>query len=176
MRKEDCFYLGSVSKTYSFRGEVIVFIDDRDPQKYDKMESVFVEINNKLVPFFIEKIRFDRSGPYARVQFEGVDSEAAAQALVKKELFLPLTMRPESEDDDELFPEDLIGYSVTDTALGLLGTVESFIEHTTNPILEVNGDRGEILIPFHDQFIVEIDHEAKSISVEIPEGLIGLND
>lgn len=175
MRKEDCFYLGNVSKTYSFRGEVIVFIDDRDPHKYEELESVFVDINNKLVPFFIDQIRFDRKGAFARVKFEGVDSESAAQALVKKELYLPLSMKPEGEDE-EPNPEDLVGYAVNDADLGALGEVIYFIEHQSNPLLEVSGDRGNILIPFHDEFILGINHDSKTIEVEIPEGLIGLND
>jgi 16S rRNA processing protein RimM len=176
MQKEDCFLLGHVSKTYSFRGELIFFIDDREPQRYENLESVFVEIHNKLVPFFLEDIRFDRAGEYARVKLEGIDDEKAAKTLLKCDLYLPLSMRAASDEELADDPQNLIGYEVADTALGPLGKVTGFIDHVSNPIIEVNGNRGAILIPFHPHFLLDIDHEAKRLDVEIPEGLIGLND
>ena len=53
MLKKDCFNLGYVAKAYSYKGEVILILDSDNPKHYHKMESVFVEINNTLVPFFI---------------------------------------------------------------------------------------------------------------------------
>ncbi len=175
MRKEDCFQLGRVSKTFSYSGEVIIVIEYSDPDRFMKLESVFVEIHNKLVPFFIEQISFDRNGPFARVKFEDINDEAAARILVKKDLYLPLSLRPQT-DDAEPTPEELTGYLVEDSNLGMLGNVVSFIDHISNPILEVDGEKGPILIPFHEELILEIDDKKQLILVEIPEGLIGLND
>ena len=175
MRKEDCFQLGRVSKTFSYGGEVIVFIEHNEPDRFKKLESVFVEIHNKLVPFFIEQISFDRNTPFARVKFEDINDEGAARILVKKDLYLPLSLRPNT-DDAEPIPEELTGYSVEDSNLGMLGKVVSFIDHISNPILEVDGEKGLILIPFHEKLVLEIDDEKQLILVEIPEGLIGLNE
>lgn len=175
MRKEECFQFGRVSKTFSYGGEVIVVIEHSEPDRFKKLESVFVEIHNKLVPFFIEQISVDRSGPYARVKFEDINDAEAAKILVKKDLFLPLSLRPQTDDTDPT-PEELTGYSVEDLNLGNLGKVISFIDHISNPILEVDGEKGHVLIPFHEEFILEIDDDKQLIQVEIPEGLIGLND
>lgn len=175
MRKEDAFYLGYISKTYSFRGEVIAFFEGTEPQQYEKLESVFVDINNKLVPFFLEHIRFDRKGAFARIKFEGVDDEKAAQMLIKKEMYLPAADQPERESENS-DPTILVGYTVQDSALSEIGTVVSFIDHQTNPLLDVSGERGNTFIPFHDAFIRDIDHEKGIIHVDIPEDLIGLND
>jgi 16S rRNA processing protein RimM len=172
--KEECFYLGHVSKTYSFRGEVIVYFDTNEPEAYQTLESVFVEINNKLIPFFIESIAFDRKGNYARIKFEGTDSEEAAKRLLKKELFLPLSLKPESDSDD-FYLEDLIHYKVTDKVFGDLGTVTDVIDHPLNPIIQVEGKLGNALIPYNDTFIISTDNSTKSLIVEIPEGLLNLN-
>lgn len=175
MRKEDSFYLGYISKTYSFRGEVIAFFEGPEPQQHENLESVFVDINNKLVPFFLEHIQFDRKGAFARVKFEDVDDEKAAQMLLKKEMFIPADTAPNQkpEFDD---PSTLIGYVVRDKSQGNIGEVVSFIDHQVNPLLDVSGAGENTFIPFQEQFILGIDHDQRLISVDIPDGLIGLND
>lgn len=174
MTKEECFYLGHVSKTYSFRGEVIVYFDTNEPEAYQTLESVFVEINNKLIPFFIESIAFDRKDNFARIKFEGVDTEEASKRLLKKEIFLPLSLKPESASD-EFYLDDLIDFKVTDKVLGFLGSVTDVIDHPLNPLIQVEGKMGNALIPFNDTFIISTDDLNKSILVEIPEGLLNLN-
>jgi 16S rRNA processing protein RimM len=176
MTKEECFYLGHVSKTYSFRGEIIAYFDTDNPLQYDKLESVFVDINDKLIPFFITSISFDRKGNFARVKFEDLDSEEVAKKLVKKDLYLPLTQKPESmEDEDEVLFEDLVGFEVEDINLGNLGLVTAVIDHDLNPLIQIDGPKGKALIPFNEQFIVSADKDAKILEVDIPEGLLDLN-
>ena len=41
MRKEECFYLGSIIKKHSFNGEVVIKLDTDEPDLYQNMESVF---------------------------------------------------------------------------------------------------------------------------------------
>jgi 16S rRNA processing protein RimM len=68
MRKDDCFYLGKIAKKFSFKGEVLLYLDTDEPELYEKMESVFLEINKNLVPYFIENSSLHKND-FLRVQF-----------------------------------------------------------------------------------------------------------
>ena len=89
MQKEDCFYLGKIVKKYSFKGELLVKLDTDDPSIYTKMESVFIDKNKSLIPFFIERSSLHKS-TLLRVKFEDIDSEEDADKLLKSELIYPL--------------------------------------------------------------------------------------
>lgn len=57
MNIDACYQLGYVIKKHGVKGEVSVLLDVDFPEEYSELESVFVEINQKLVPFFIEAIQ-----------------------------------------------------------------------------------------------------------------------
>ena len=89
MRKEDCFYLGKIVRKHSFKGEVVIKLDTDEPELYRNMESVFVELGNNLVPFFIEKSSLHK-GNQLRVLFEDLYTEEEADSILKSEIYLPL--------------------------------------------------------------------------------------
>ena len=90
MRKEECFYLGKIAKKFSFKGEVLIYLDTDEPEEYQNMESVFVEINKNLVPYFIENSSIHKND-FLRVQFEDVKNEEEAEYLNRKKYYERLT-------------------------------------------------------------------------------------
>ena len=81
MHKKECFYLGKIARKFSFKGEVLIYLDTDEPELYENLESVFVELNKSLVPFFIEKSALHKD-KFLRVRFEDIDSEAAADEFI----------------------------------------------------------------------------------------------
>ena len=96
MRKEDCFYLGKIAKKFSFKGEVLAYLDTDEPELYQNLESVFVEINKSLVPFFIESSSLHKE-KFLRVRFEDIQTEEEADEIMGSEIYLPLSMLPKLE-------------------------------------------------------------------------------
>lgn len=170
MRKEECFYLGKVAKKFSFKGEVLVYLDSDDTEMYEQMESVFVEIGKNLVPFFIQDARLHKND-FLRVKFEDVDSEADAEALLGKALYLPLDLLPKLEGNKFYFHE-VIGFKIEDRRLGNVGIIVAINDSAAQPLFEVMKGHTEILIPMIDQFIVEVDRKNEKIVMDLPEGLI----
>lgn len=172
MKKEDCFYLGKIVKKYSFKGELLIKLDTDQPEIYDDLDAVFIEVRNALIPFFIERSQLHKSN-LLRVQFEGVNTENDADALLKSDVFLPLELLPKLEGNTFYFHE-VIGFLITDKNYGDVGQIVGINDTTAQAIFEIEKDGKEILIPMNDDFILKVDRKTKTIFVETPEGLIDL--
>ena len=172
MQKEDCFYLGKIVKKYSFKGELLVKLDTDDPSTYTKMESVFIDKNKSLIPFFIERSSLHKS-TLLRVKFEDIDSEEDADKLLKSELYLPLEFLPQLTGN-KFYYHEIVGFEAEDLSFGLVGIVKGVNDTTNQAILEIDRNGSEILIPLIDDFIKSVDREQKKINLEVPEGLIDI--
>lgn len=172
MQKEACFYLGKIVSKFSFKGEVLVKLDTDHPEIYEKMESVFVEYHTNLVPFFIERCRLHKSD-LLRIKFEDIDSEEDADDVMKCNLYLPLELLPEL-DDDQFYFHDVIGFQVEDLNKGAIGTITAINDTTAQALFEIDLEGKQILIPMNDSFIHKLDKKNKLLVVDTPEGLIDL--
>lgn len=170
MRKEECFYLGKIAKKFSYKGEVLIYLDTDEPELYENMESVFVEINKNLVPFFIENSTLHKND-FLRVKFEDIDNEEQADEVLGCELYLPLSFLPKLEGN-QFYYHEVIGFKIEDQRLGDVGTIVSVNDSTAQPLFEVINGTVEILIPMIDQFLVKIDRENKKVIMNLPEGLV----
>ena len=170
MRKEDCFYLGKIAKKFSFKGEVLVYLDTDEPELYENLESMFVECGKHLVPFFIEYSSLHKND-FLRVRFEDVKNEEEADALLGNHVYLPLKMLPKLSGNKFYFHE-VIGFEVEDKRLGIVGEIQSINDSSAQPLFEVLNDGVEILIPMIDHFLVKIDRKNKKVMMDLPEGLI----
>ena len=172
MTKEECFYLGRIVSKFSFKGELLIKLDTDEPETYLEMESVFVDYDNNLVPFFIEKSSLQKSN-LLRVKFEEVDTEEDADDLMKCDLYLPLNLLPEL-DDDQFYFHEIIGYTVEDASYGPIGLLTGVNDTTSQALFEIEKDGKQILIPMNDEFLVKVDKKNQVIYVKTPEGLIDL--
>ena len=172
MRKEDCFYLGKIVRKHSFRGELVAKLDTDEPELYKNLESVFVELNNNLVPFFMEKTLLQK-GNQLRIQFEDISSEEEADELLGTDLYLPLEFLPKLTGNKFYFHE-IIGFDIKDINYGYVGEVVGVNDSSAQPLFEVISNGKEVFIPMIDDFIKEVNRSEKTITVETPEGLIDL--
>src|SRR5690606_21281805 len=150
MRKEDCFYLGKIAKKFSFKGELLIWLDTDEPELYEDMESVFVEFNNNLVPYFILRSSLHKND-FLRVQFEDVNTEAEADDMLGCAIYLPLKMLPKLTGNKFYFHE-VIGFEIEDKRHGVTGIIQSVNDTTAQPLFEVLNGSVEMLIPMIDHF------------------------
>lgn len=172
MRKEDCFYLGKIVRKYSFKGEVLIKLDTDEPELYTKMESVFVDYSNNLIPFFIENSSLHKS-ELLRVQFEDVDTEAKADEIIGLDIYLPLSFLPEL-DEGQFYFHEIIGFTAEDVRFGKVGIIKGVNDSAAQALFEIDRNGKEILIPVNDEFIRKVDKKNKILLLDTPEGLIDI--
>ena len=172
MKKEDCFYLGKIIKKYSFKGELLAILDTDEPELYEHLDAVFIDLKGNLVPFFIENSKLHKS-KLLRIKFEDIQAESDAEALLNKELYLPLELLPKLEGNKFYFHE-VIDFEVIDRQYGVIGNIKSINDNSAQAIFVIEDNGKEILIPIHDEFIKRVDRKNKQIEVDVPQGLIEL--
>ena len=166
MKKEDCFFLGYISRKHGYKGDVNIKLET--PAKYKELAHMFIELNEGLVPFFIDSFRLKKEN-IALVKFEDVNSEEDAQALVGKEVFLPLEYIDENQKNKLAA---LIGFEVIDSKHGNIGKVSDILDNTAQELFQIENEEREFLIPITDKYIQKI--EKNTIYLQTPKGLIDL--
>ncbi len=172
MKKADCYHLGYVAKLHGFKGEVSFFLDVTNSEEYASLDSVFIDINGQLTPFFVESIQL-RPKSFATVKLEGVNSENDAKSLVRKNLYLPVENLPELSGIN-FYDHEVVGFQVVDVNFGPVGTLQTIIDLPVNPLIQIDANGKEVLMPFVKDLIQKVDRENKVLTVKAPEGLIAV--
>ena len=166
IREDDVYKIGRIGKPHGIGGEVTLrFTDD----VFDRGDADYLVlmVEGILVPFFIEEYRF-RSEEVALVKFEDIDTMDRAAELTGCDVFFPRHLA--DIDNDVLTWSQIVGYDIVDVASGkVIGRIESVDESTINVLLELADGT---LIPAVDEFIDDIDHEARKLFMSLPDGLL----
>lgn len=173
--------VGRIKKTYGTNrggkrgGALLISLYDTFPEigigtENDDAEPLWVEIDSRAVPLFIASFE-RRGGGAAVVQFDDFERAEEAELLVGKVLYC--AGREEAANDDTDFGA-LIGCELTDRTTGRRGTVTAFYDYPGNPLLGVEFDGRETLVPAADDLIETVDMRKRTLVAELPEGLFDL--
>ena len=164
--------LGQISKVSGYQGAVYVILEKEFSENKPAMESVFLEIEGKQVPFFISNSEFTGTGTL-KLKFEGYDTVERIGEFTGCRVFLTTSV-PEDKTVEDI--QTLREFKVIVEGNKLLGSVTEVIPNPGQWLLNIlSTEKKNILIPFHEHFIVSIDKAKKTIFMDIPEGLIDIN-
>jgi 16S rRNA processing protein RimM len=167
----DYFYLGKITKQFGIKGELVIYIDSDEPEKYHTIESVFFNVDGEPIPFFTEEIKV-KSKNQIVVLFQSIDNTTAYH-YVNTELYLPLSMLPKLTGNNFYYHE-IKGFTVIDINQGNLGACDEIIDYPHQAVMQILHPKGEILIPIVENYIRRLDKENKIIEIETPPGLIDM--
>lgn len=169
IKKEEVFKIGIINKPHGVKGEVTFTFTDDVFDRVEDCDYLILLLDGIFVPFFIEEYRF-RSDNAAIVKFEDVDTAEKARMFTNVEVYFPVKYM--DEQDEITSWNYFIGFEVEDVNHGDLGQIVDIDDATMNVLFIIEKDGEEILLPAHEEFIVDFDRKKKYMKVNIPEGLI----
>ncbi len=172
IKKEEVYKIGRIGKPHGVKGETTLqFSDD----VFDRVDADYlvIETDGILVPFFFEEYRF-RSDSVALVKFCDIDTLEQAKELTGCDVYFPRSL---SDGDAETMSwAEIIGYRLVDAnQYQVVGAITAVDDTTINVLFEVMTDDGkEILIPASEELIQDVDTQQRTITMNIPEGVLDL--
>ena len=171
MEIKSALKIGFILKPHGLKGEVTVSLDAGIPEDIESLQTVFLEKDNRLVPYFIETISM--RGQKAFVKFEDVNSLEMAGEISRQGIYIPKPERAKLKQG-EFYPDEVIGFKVYDESDELIGTIKEVMEDGPNPMLVLDHDNKEVLIPLNSPFIQNVDKRKKRFTVNLPDGFLDI--
>ena len=168
IRQEEVYKIGRLGKAHGVKGEVSFLFDD---DIFDRVDADYLvlDIDGILVPFFMEEYRF-RNDTVCLVKFCDIDTQQRAQELTGCDVYFPRALAEEADDVPSL--ASLVGFEIVDASNGkAIGNIAAIDDSTINLLFELEDGA---LIPANDELIEDIDAEHRTITMNIPEGLLAL--
>ena len=169
--------VGSFTKTHGVHGHLVLNInesvtDDLLDKGINEKEAVFVEIDGIPVPFFISENGIRELNPKSLLlALDEIDNNKA-KLLITCKVYINTFYLSEIETGKLFDPLDLIGFLVKDKNLGDIGIVNDYFDLKENPLLSIDRNGQELLLPLYADFIIVIETDKNIIETNLPEGYI----
>ena len=168
IKEEEVYKIGKLGKTHGVRGEISFLFDD---DVFDRTDADFLvlKVDGILVPFFIEEYRF-KSDSNALMKFVDLDTQEQARELTGCDVYFPRELA--DNGDGSLSWSALSGFDIIDAqSRKPVGRISSVDDSTLNTLFELEDGR---LIPASEELITNFDKENKTITIDLPEGILEL--
>jgi len=163
--------LGKIVKTHGVRGDVVVATNFNISDEFELNESVFIVIDGLPVPFFLEHyIIFPPNT--IRLKFDTIND------VEKASMFYNCIVRVEKDLLKNIVEEfslnSIKGYKLYNSKKEFIGNIIGHMDISMNPLVIVNHLNKEVLVPFNDDTIIQIDKKQKKAFVDIADGLFDI--
>jgi 16S rRNA processing protein RimM len=153
------YALGRVGKAHSLDGSVTV----------TKPKGDLLVKGRKVLVGGVEREIVRRSGSDAKpiIRFDGIESIDVAETMRGQDILVPRDTLPEL-DEDEYWPDDLVGLPVTSTAGAPVGEVKEVRVLPSVDVLEVaRPGAPDLLVPLHREAVPELDVPGRRVVVDL---------
>lgn len=175
--REELISIGHYNKPHGVAGEISATVDV-DFDLLSGLTCLVSEIDGIYVPFFVNACRV-KSSETVLLTIDSIGNEAEAAQLVNHEIYaLKREYDEEFEDADaDALPLDyFIGFQMQDAAGKKIGEITDVDEQTENALFIVDNDGDAIMVPASEDFIVEFDLDKRVMVMDLPQGLLDLNN
>nr|WP_304215673.1 ribosome maturation factor RimM [Fredinandcohnia onubensis] len=166
------YNVGKIVNTHGIKGEVrIISRTDFPEERYRVGNTLHIFIADKE-PIEVKVQSHRTHKNFDLVTFEGYDNVNDVEKFKDSLVKVHESQLGELEEGEYYFHE-IIGCTVVTEEGEELGAIKEILTPGANDVWVVKGAKGkEILIPFIDDIVKEIDIEEKRITIHLMEGLI----
>ncbi len=168
--------VGKVIKSHKLNGAVKIKLLNFEFLGNDYPSFLYINTEEKPLPYFISS--FDKIGKKeCIIQFEEWDNKEAVNTQLKGKLIFIDPNEPVHRGFQALKEQgktNYTGYQLFDQNQLYIGTIEDVYEIPNNTLLSLDINNREVLIPFHNNLLIEVKNNQQEIHLQIPEGLINL--
>ena len=166
---EECIKVGKLGKAHGVDGSFNVnfdagFFDDETPIDY-----FLILFEGYPVPFFIENITLN--GPKSSfIKFDHIHKPEDTSEFVNCDIYITHEQRDSLDIQDTSI--DIHGFTIIDKTHGQIGAVEAADMESENPLIQTTYNGLEVLIPFNENIVIDIDPDRQVLITDLPDGLL----
>lgn len=180
LQEEKFISIGKITKAIGIKGYVKVLVLTDFPERYSKLKStrlfsikensVLINKNTGTDEFFVKDVIFERD--IVKILFKDFEDINLTGGLIGSEIVIEEKDRMNLEKGKYYFYE-LTGMDVI-TEGKKIGKLESIENYGGSDLLKIRieSNKSEVLIPFKDEFVKEVDTKEKKIYIEVIDGMI----
>lgn len=175
--RDELILIGRYNKPHGVVGEISATVDV-PVDSMSALSCLVSEMDGIFVPFFVNACR-PKTAETVLLTIDGVGTEQEAARLVNHDIYALKKDYDLASDDADAdgYPLDyFIGYELRDTDGSRVGEIIDVDEQTENAIFIVERDGDEVMVPASDDLIVEFNEDNKVMVMDLPQGLLDLND
>lgn len=166
----DQVVVARIGKAHGLKGEVTVQVHTDSPQERFVKGATFDTQPAATGPLTIRSARVHNG--IQLLAFEEAADRTAAEALRNVKLH---ASPDDLVEDDAWYEEDLLGFTVRLGDGTVVGTVKGLESREVQDLLIVDGADGyDILVPFVEEIVPEIDEDERVVVLTPPPGLLEL--
>lgn len=174
MFKEDCILIGKLGKTNGNDGYILAHLNSNIPEFPENVQFLHIDYGaGELVPYPVEYISATQGSVRLKLGF--IDSVERAAQIIGKDLYISISDITHN-DGTVLSYNKIIGWTITNSNTEVIGKIKEVIERPGQDLIAIEHNKKEYFIPLHEDFILGIDEENKTMTMSLPEGLLEIND
>lgn len=167
---EQMFIVGKIINTHGIKGEVKVKRITDFSERFNVGKIVYVtNRDGELISLTIDSFRAQNNNDL--LHFAGYDSIESVEPFKG----LELAIKEEQQTDlaeHEYYYHEIIGCKVMTTTGDELGKIDHILAPGANDVWVVKKGKKEILIPYIQDVVKDVDIEKKEVLIELMEGLL----
>lgn len=168
--------VGKIKGAHGLQGEMWALLFSKSSDWLKNMTEIGLGADLEQPSAFFKVKKANPHTEGLRFSIEGVDSRTKADAYMNFYFFIPETILV-AKKGETLFLVEILGFEVFDQDRSI-GRIVSFSSNGPQDLLcvQADGESKIVEIPFVEAFTEKVDHVTKVVRMNLPEGLLQVND